>query len=70
LEVNATNAVEVVDDPNFTRYEIAEADYAKKTDTVRQFKKNMKLGEFADGASAIAEAKAKCLQEKIENEKR
>jgi hypothetical protein len=30
----------------------------------------MKLGEFADGASAIAEAKAKCLQEKIENEKR
>lgn len=70
LEVNATNAVEVVDDPNFTRYELTDTEYAKKTDTVRQFKKNMKLGEFAEGASAIAEAKAKCLQEKIDNEKK
>lgn len=60
----------VVEDPDFKRYELTEEEYSKKRDSVRQFKKNMKLGEYADGANAIAEAKAKMAQEKIENEKK
>lgn len=70
LEVSSTNAVAVVEDPDFKRYELTEEEYSKKRDSVRQFKKNMKLGEYADGANAIAEAKAKMAQEKIENEKK
>ena len=70
LEVSASNAVQVVEDPDFKRYELTDEEYAKKTDTVKNFKKNMKLGEYAEGASAIQEAKAKMAQEKIDNEKK
>lgn len=70
LEVHSDNVVTVVEDPNFKRYELTEEEYAQKRDTAKNFKKNMKLGEYADGHSAMAEAKAKCQAEKIEGEKK
>ena len=44
LEVHSDNVVKVVEDPNFKRYELTDEEYASKRDTVKNFKKNMKLG--------------------------
>ncbi len=68
--MSSASAVAVVEDPDFKRYELTEEEYAKKRDTVRQFKKNMKLGEFAEGAGGVAEAKARMAQEKVETERK
>ena len=68
--MSACKVIQIEDDPNFKRYELTDEEYANKKNTVKEFKKNLKLGQYADGASDLQAAKAKMAKEKLENEKK
>jgi tubulin-specific chaperone B len=57
------------DDPNFKRYELTDEEYAQKKNTVKEFKKMNKLGQFAEENKDLAALKEKAAKEKIETEK-
>jgi tubulin-folding cofactor B len=57
------------EDPNFKRYELTDEEYAQKKNTVKEFKKMNKLGQFAEQNKDLAELKEKAAKDKIENEK-
>lgn len=57
------------EDPNFKRYELTDEEYASKKNTVKEFKKMNRLGQFAEQNKDLAEIKEKAAKEKIEAEK-
>ncbi|ESO05966.1 hypothetical protein HELRODRAFT_64950 [Helobdella robusta] len=60
------NQIPLDDLSNVTKFELSDEEYAKKNDSVRAFKQNMKFGRFAE----ISEGeKAKKEEEKKEKEK-
>ena len=63
-------AVTSEDDPNFKRFELTDEEYAKKKNTVKEFKRMNKLGQFASGEEEALSLKEKAAQEKVVQEKR
>jgi tubulin-folding cofactor B len=59
----------VVDDPTVQKYELTAEEYATRKNTVREFKKNMKLGQYAENHAELVEEKERQAREKIESEK-
>jgi tubulin-folding cofactor B len=70
LEVEASQSlVSKTEDPNFKRFELTEEEYAKKKNTVREFKEKNKLGQFSPNAGWMAQKKEEELKERLEKEK-
>jgi tubulin-folding cofactor B len=59
----------VAEDPTVQKYELTAEEYASRKNTVREFKKNMKLGQFAENHAELVEQKERQAREKIEAEK-
>ena len=70
LEVLGSKPIAGVgDDPTVQKYELTSEEYANRKNTVREFKKNMKLGQYSENHSELAAEKERQAQEKIEAEK-
>jgi tubulin-specific chaperone B len=63
---NVLGSSNLPDDPNFTRYELTDAEYQQKQNTMRDFKQKNKLGQFNKERVALEE---KLRKEKIEEDK-
>ena len=71
LEVKGSKSVPTAEeDPNFKRYELTDEEYAKKKNTVKEFKLKNKLGQYSEQHNELVEQKEKQAKEKIENEKK
>jgi tubulin-folding cofactor B len=70
LEVLGSKPIAGVgDDPTIQKYELTAEEYASRKNTVKEFKKNMKLGQFAENHAELVEQKERAAREKIEQEK-
>ena len=58
------------EDPNFKRYELTDEEYAKKKNTMKEFKQKNKLGQYGDQHKDLAELKEKAARDKLETEKK
>jgi tubulin-folding cofactor B len=71
LEVKGCKSVPTAEeDPNFKRYELTDEEYAKKKNTVKEFKLKNKLGQYSEQHIEVTELKERQAKEKIENEKK
>ena len=56
------------DDPNFTRFELTDEEYAKKKGTIKEFLANRKIGQYAEKNIELQKAKEAALKEKLAQE--
>ncbi len=71
LEVLGSKPIAGVgDDPTIQKYELTDDEYAKRKNTVKEFKMKNKLGQYSEQHGDLLEQKERLAREKAENEKR